>query len=181
MSWSARGELGTMTAVEAAGDLRHFNASAMIAGFYVNELIVRLLHRYEAHPELFSAYESILAIIDDTGQQECGLRYFELSLLEALGFGLVLDHDVVTGKSLAPSGIYQYVSERGPSAEEILPGNHVSVHGQTLRELAVREISTETALHEAKLLLRQELGSHLGEKPLASRALYQSYLRNRGH
>ena len=180
MSWSARGDLGTMTAVEADGNVPGLNASAMIAGFYVNELIVRLLHRFEAHPELFAAYEAVLARLDDADQQH-GLRYFELSLLEAIGFGLVLDHDVISGRPLAPSTIYQYVSERGPSAEEVLPGNYVRIHGQTLLELATRSLSTDTALHEAKLLLRQETGCHLGDKPLASRALYQSYLRNCGH
>jgi len=179
MSWSARGELGIMTSVEPDGMIANFNTGAMIAGFYVNELIVRLLHRHEAHQELFTAYEAILNILDNEHEQQKELRYFEASLLEAIGFGLVLDHDVLSGKPLQPDTIYQYVTERGPSAEAELAGNYVRVHGLTLLELAARSVSTESSLREAKQLLRQETACHLGGRPLASRALYQAYLRNR--
>lgn len=181
MSWSARGELGVMTAVEPDGVIADLNAGAMIAGFYVNELIVRLLHRHDAHPELFAAYETIVNILGNEHEQQRELRYFEVSLLEAIGFGLVLDHDVLSGKPLQPDTVYQYVTERGPSAEAELAGDHVRVHGRTLLELAARSVSTESGLREAKQLLRQETESQLGGRPLASRALYQAYLRNRGH
>ncbi len=181
MSWSARSELGTLTAVEATGMPSGPTTAALLAGFYVNELIVRLLHRHDPHPELFSAYEAVLNKLDDEQQQQQALRYFEVDLLDAIGFGLVLDHDVIAGKPLAPDTLYQYVTERGPSAEEVLPGQHVSVHGQTLLDLAARSISSATGLREAKQLLRQETGSHLGDRPLASRSLYQSYLKNRSY
>jgi len=179
ISWSARGELGTMTAVEPEGAAVELPPEAVMAGFYVNELIVRLLHRHEAHPELFRAYEAILERLEDERQREHSLRYFELDLLEAIGFGLVLDHDVVTGQAIRADEVYQYVSERGPSAEQTLPGDHARVCGRTLAELALRNLVSETGLREAKQLLRQEIAAHLGGRPLASRALYQSYLRHR--
>lgn len=180
MAWSGRGELGVMTGVESEGDMLSLRGAGLIAGFYVNELIIRLLHRHEAHPELFQAYESVLETLSDASEQEKGLRYFELNLLEATGFALVLDHDVLTGNPVMADSLYQYVSERGPSTAEHLPGKHATVHGSTLRALASRRLDTEQSLHEAKQLLRQELGRHLGDRPLASRALYQAYLRNKG-
>ncbi len=53
-SWSLRGEMGTLTAAEAraGGGLR---GRALISGFYVNELLLRLLHRHDPHPQLFTA------------------------------------------------------------------------------------------------------------------------------
>ena len=63
LSWSARGELGTLThadAPEAAIDLK---GDAVWCGFYVNELVLRLLHRHEAHDDLYGAYEQVLRAV----------------------------------------------------------------------------------------------------------------------
>lgn len=181
MSWSGKGELGVMAGVEPEGPLLSLQGSGLMAGFYVNELIMRLLHRHEGHPELFRAYEAALESLANDEEQQPGLRYFELNLLEAIGFGLVLDHDVISGMPVETSLFYQYVPERGPSAEQKLPGKYAVVRGSTLLNLAERRINNEQCLREAKQLLRQELGCHLGDKPLASRALYQAYLRNKGN
>ena len=178
LDYSIRGELGNLHQVEAAGTVAQMTGDSMLAGFYINELVVRLLHRDDPHTELFAAYETVLRKLHEDQQQ--ALRYFEMDLLEAIGFGPVLDHDVISGEPLVADNMYQYVSERGPSAVESVPGEHVSVHGQTLLELANRSLGSATSLKEAKYLLRQEISCHLGGRPLASRELYQSYLQNRG-
>lgn len=177
--YSIRGDLGNLHHVETAGTTPPMTGDSMLAGFYINELVVRLLHRDDPHTELFAAYETVLVNLQADQQQ--ALRYFEIDLLEAIGFGPVLDHDVISGEPLVADGLYQYVSERGPSAEEFVPGEHVSIHGRTLLELANRSLGSATSMKEAKHLLRQEISCHLGNRPLASRELYQSYLQNRGH
>lgn len=177
--YSRRGELGNLQHVETAATNFPITGVSMLAGFYINELVIRLLHREDPHTELFAAYEKVLTDLE-TRQQEA-LRYFEMDLLEAIGFGPVLDHDVISGEPLIANGLYQYVSERGPSAEKYVPGEHVNIHGRTLLELANRSLGSATSLKEAKYLLRQEIGWHLGGRPLASRELYQAYLHNRGN
>jgi DNA repair protein RecO (recombination protein O) len=56
LSFSGRGELKTLTAREAAGTAVSLRGDRLYSGLYVNELLVRLLHRYDPHPQLFVAY-----------------------------------------------------------------------------------------------------------------------------
>lgn len=184
IAWSARGELGTLISIEsneisATGLL---TGAALMAGFYVNELIMRLLHRDESHPRLFDDYRDVIFKLADTQTRERTLRLFECRLLEAIGYGLTLDRDIVTGETIIADRLYQYVSERGPgrmegSAAQADSGS-VCIHGGTLLELAGESLQSGQSLREAKALLRQELGRQLGGRPLASRELYQAYLRN---
>lgn len=179
LAWSGRGELGLLTSVEPDGTAGSMNAGGLIAGFYINELVVRLLHRHESHPDLFAAYENVLAALSDDRDNEIALRCFETRLLQTIGYGLVLDHDVETSQPIAPERSYQYVSEQGPCRDRQVASACVSVQGSTLIDLAAGRFRDERSLREAKHLLRQELAQHLGPRPLASRALYQSYLANR--
>lgn len=178
LAWSGRGELGVLTSAESDGPPLTMAAGALIVGFYINELVTRLLHRHEAHPELFEAYERVLGALSEDDDNEAALRCFETYLLQTIGYGLVLDHDVETGQSINPEQTYQYVSERGPSCSHAQT-SCVSIQGTTLIDLAAGRFRDEQSLREAKQLLRQELSRHLGAKPLASRALYQAYLSNR--
>ncbi len=179
IAWSGRGELGTLISVESETSPVTLSGAGLMAGFYVNELVMRLLHRDEAHAKLFDDYAEVMHELAGEEGHEQALRLFEIRLLEAVGYGLILDHDIVTGAVIRPDNLYQYVSEQGPSlAEDHLPaGNTVHVHGSTLIELAAQSLQSEQSLREAKLLLRQEIARHLGERPLASRNLYQAYLQ----
>ncbi|MCS3902621.1 DNA repair protein RecO (recombination protein O) [Methylohalomonas lacus] len=177
IAWSARGELGTLVSVDAEAAPVALTGAGLMAGFYVNELIMRLLHRDEAHTKLFDDYAEVMLQLAQVTSHEQALRLFEIRLLEAVGYGLILDHDIVTGTAVRPDELYQYISEQGPSlAAEHMPKG-VCIHGSTLIELAVQSLQSEQSLREAKLLLRQELGRHLGDRPLASRSLYQAYLQ----
>jgi DNA repair protein RecO (recombination protein O) len=60
LSFSGRGELKTLTAREAAGTAVSLRGDRLYSGLYVNELLVRLLHRYDPHPQLFVAYGDTL-------------------------------------------------------------------------------------------------------------------------
>ena len=102
-SWSMRGELGTLTAVEGR-DGAGPRGRTLISGFYMNELLMRLLHRHDPHPQLFAVYESALRGLAVTGlpasAEQTVLRMYELTLLRELGYGLVLDHEIMGGESI---------------------------------------------------------------------------------
>ena len=70
--------------------------SVLYSGFYLNELLMRLLQRNDPHPELFAAYGQALHGLQTEPQRP--LRLFEKHLLEALGYGLLLDHDAGSGE-----------------------------------------------------------------------------------
>ncbi len=178
MAWTIRKEMGTLTAIEPAGPPWHLAGRLLLAVFYMNELLVRLLHQHEPHGGLFSAYEAALAALANQADEEAVLRIFEKRLLAALGYGLVLATDS-DGNAIQRLGDYQYHLQTGPV--QCRPGsdNIVSCTGKTLLALADEDLADADSRRQAKRLMRYVLGDLLGDKKLASRVLYQAYLHNR--
>jgi DNA repair protein RecO (recombination protein O) len=175
IGWSTRGEMGTLTQIDAGDPPPGLAGESVITAFYLNELLMRLLHRHEPHPLLFDAYEQALDGLQRRGAREATLRIFEKRLLEALGYGLILDREIGGGAAVREDGEYYYVMEHGPGAEP-RPGIECTrVSGATLVALYRERLSGEAQLAEAKRLLRMALAGHLGARPLASRDLYRKY------
>lgn len=174
LSWSGRGELPTLTDCDRHGEALGLRGDGLLCGLYLNELIYRLSHRYDPHPELFHAYADSLARLAECAPLEPLLREFEMRLLDALGYGLILDHDVDTGSPLVPSERYTYFPDHGPRRGELEGPSGVTVSGRTLD--ALRHLCWDDAdtLREGKRLLRTVLHYHLGGKPLQSRALFRT-------
>ena len=171
IAWSMRRELGTLTLVEPCRDSRPCGAGGLLTVFYINELLVRLLHRHEPHPELFDAYEETIDKLYDMSTEQQTLRIFEKRLLDALGYGLVLDVDT-QGNAIRPAGHYNYLPEQGPVPGATTGAGGLTISGQTLLALAAESLVDKSVLAEAKQLMRMVLRHLLGDKPLASRDLY---------
>ena len=181
IAWSGRGELMTLTNVEPDKPPYVLAGQNILAGFYVNELLVRMLHLHEAHPELFEIYEHSLSMLARKNMnQEAIIRIFEKHLLQNTGYGLVLDHDVILKTDINKKTEYFYQADRGPSVTRPDSNDFIKLSGNTLIALNHEELDNETALRETKLLMRYILNKHLGSRPLASRELYKSYLENSG-
>ncbi len=177
LSWSGKGEMGTLNKAEADIASYDLSGTLMVSGFYMNELIIRLLHKNEPHPELFHAYERALDGLNEANDEQSVLRRFEKELLQTLGYGLVLDHDVESYESINAEKKYYYRLGNGPS--EVLPkeGHYISLSGNTLISIKNNDFNNKATRHEARTLMRSLLNSILGSKPLSSRQLYQSYLQ----
>lgn len=184
IGWSGRGELPVLTGAEPHGEAIELGGEALYCGFYMNELLLRLLHRHDPHEGLFDDYRTALAALgpqpgaQGPGGQEAVLRVFEKRLLAAIGYGLVLDRDISDGSPIEPSAVYDYIPERGPVRLADGTGNGIASHsesvrvrGATLRGLQDETLDAE-GLREAKRLLRSALARHLGPRPLVSRELY---------
>ena len=86
VSWSGRSELKTLVRAEWQGGLSPLRGESLLAAFYMNELLVRLLPRADAHPGLFGSYvQSLAALASEGGSCDRVLRCFELDLLRDLG------------------------------------------------------------------------------------------------
>ncbi len=192
VSFSQRGELGLLTEAEAQGVALTIPPGLIASGFYLNEILMRLLERHDAHLELFGWYDTALRELaglhdaEDTQMAlEISLRRFELRLLTALGYGLVLDHDVHSSAPVQAEKEYIYFIEQGPvmCTEASVPGQNgdaqagIKISGHTLLALAENEFPTTTIRRQAKHLLRAMLGHYLGSKPLQSRQLLQQSAR----
>jgi DNA repair protein RecO (recombination protein O) len=179
MAWSGKGELFTLTGIESDSSSISLQSGQIMTGFYLNELILRLLHRHESHSDLFDAYEAALVQLCAGNSEQSILRIFEKNLLQSLGYGLVLDHDVQSGFPIDINQDYYYQFDLGPLTSKPKTSDHVKISGLTLQAMQNDCLEDTASLREAKHLMRCILRRHLGGKPLASRELYQAYLSNR--
>ena len=175
LSWSARRELALLTGAEVDGFAAPLKGESLVSGLYMNELLMRLLHRHDPHPELFDRYAATLDALRRGGSAATVLRVFEKHLLEAVGYGLVLDREAGADAPLEPARRYRYQIEHGPIAAGAGPG--IPVTGATLIDLARERLDSPQSLAEAKRLMRAVLQHHLGDRPLATRELLR---RRRG-
>ena len=178
IAWTMRRDLGTMTQVEPCQGNQPYGAGGTLTVFYINELLVKLLHRHEPHPELFDAYEEAIGRLIDTSTEQITLRVFEKRLLEALGYGLVLSSDT-EGNAIKAEQKYHYLLEQGPVLRDMPDGSGMRISGRTLTALAEEKLGDDHVLAEAKQLMRMALGNLLGDKPLISRELYNYSLNMR--
>lgn len=177
IGWSGRGELAVLTGAEADGTEVPLKGSALFCGFYMNEVLMRLLHRHDSHEALFHAYRSALHALCLDRSNESVLRIFEKHLLRELGYGLVLDRDIADNTPISMEFMYDYILERGPvrlSHPELnRPVQGVRVRGASLLALAAETLNDAVCLRDAKTLMRALLARHLGDKPLHTRKLFQ--------
>jgi DNA repair protein RecO (recombination protein O) len=113
IDWRGRGELPTLSQVEAAGPAHAVAAGDLLSAFYLNELVLRLLQRYDPHPGLFSRYRQALDELAGGGEVAWTLRRFERDLLTECGYALLVDQDV-DGAAIVAGDHYRYDPERGP-------------------------------------------------------------------
>jgi DNA repair protein RecO (recombination protein O) len=167
LSWSLRGELGTLTGAEPRGVLEVLPGRQILCACYLNELLLRLLRRHDPHPGLYAAYEA--ALVGMPVSEEQALRIFEKRLLQELGYGLLLDQEADTGEALAPDGLYEYHLERGPVRCDGVRENGLLLQGASLLALYNDDLDDPQVCREVKPLMRAALGRYLGPRPLRTR------------
>jgi DNA repair protein RecO (recombination protein O) len=176
LSWSGQHELKTLLKAEWRGGLPLLRGSALLCGFYLNELLLRLLPREDPHARLYGVYEAALAELAGGAEQAPVLRRFELELLTELGYAMPLAREAGTGAAIDPGARYHYVFERGP--QQIAGGlaaeprrDALVVHGATLIALDERRFPTAETAAEAKRLMREVLDHYLEARGIESRRL----------
>lgn len=175
VSWYGRGELKTIAAVETIGSPWMLEGEQLFAGFYLNELLVRLLSPLDAHPRLFNAYALAVAQLAEGAALEPLLRRFEFSLLESLGYSIDFS---CQGVALTPDGHYAYHPRQG--FQPCLPAEPGAMSGACLLMLQAEDWSQAEVMRVAKHLLRVSLRQLLGPKPLQSREMLLKFKQSRG-
>ncbi|HTS22850.1 MAG TPA: DNA repair protein RecO [Casimicrobiaceae bacterium] len=170
LSWAGAGELKTLIRAEWRGGLPLVTGSALLCGFYLNELVIKLLPREDPHPRLFEEYQMALARLASGEDQAPVLRRFELRLLAEMGYALPLTHEADTGRPVDPAGRYYYAFDRGPRSVAAEPGRRYPVvRGATLLALASADYAAPESAAEAKQLMREVLDYYLERRTLVSR------------
>lgn len=176
ISCIGRGELLTLTGVDAIKIYTFLQGPKLASAFYLNELLMRLLHRCDVNPELFHRYDHALQSLGENKEIQAILRLFEKYLLKLLGYGLQLVKDVKTGETVQQESLYVFEPTLGPQlASPNLAGlelkSHLLFKGNSLLAIEQENLISAEILSDAKRLMRHALAPHLGMKPLESRKL----------
>ena len=170
LNWSGKSEVKTLMHAEWQGGQPLLAGHALFCGFYLNELLLNLLPREDAHPRLYEAYVLALKRFAH-GIEEADLRRFEKALLLELGYGLRLEKDA-EGSPVDPAAWYAYDVEAGPLRLEHPDNSNLCVQGKTLLDLAADDLADARSLAGAKHLMRSLLSHYLGGNPLATRKIF---------
>jgi len=171
LAWSGRNDIKTLTRAEWCGGLAPLRGESLLAGFYLNELLVRLLARGDAHETLFAVYGQALAELAHATQPARALRAFEVSLLREVGFLPALDH-CADGAPIDPAAHYQIESAQGLVRVDGV-GDGLCIRGATVLAMARGEFDDERVAGESKHALRQLIRYHLDGRPLNTRRILQ--------
>lgn len=171
LSWSGKKELRTLTRAEWRGAYAPLKGQPLICGFYLNELLLKLLPRDDSHEDLFAVYEQTLEALYDGEEPSAMLRRFELALLRELGYAVILDRDVERDEPVARERSYVYVVERGPVSGHSAARNGVELSGQTLIDMQSGSFTSAATQQESKALMRALINHYLGNQVLHTRQL----------
>jgi DNA repair protein RecO (recombination protein O) len=166
LGWSGRGELPYLSGAEAAGPALTPHGDALLAAFYINELLLRLLPRGEPQPALFFRYIECLGALQAGEEIGWQLRRFERDLLLGLGYGLALVHEADGVTPLGAAGIYRYDPEQG--ALPVSAARDGTVAGATLLALAADVAPDAGGQRELRRMMRRILRHVLGGRELRS-------------
>ena len=175
LGWAGKGEVLTLMKAEWQGGQPLLAGEALFCGYYLNELLMQLLPREDAHERLFACYGDMLARLgaDPSGKvRETDLRSFEKNLLQELGYGLTLDHDS-GGDPIRPEAHYTYRMEQGPVRLEHGEAAAQVVRGKTLIDLANEDFADPRSRIEAKQLMRTLIAYYLAGKELETRKIFR--------
>jgi len=177
ISWSGRGEAGQLIGAEFDGAFSVMPPDQLVNGYYLNELLLKLFARHDGHADVFALYASTIDAIK-AGDSIRALRIFEKRLLDALGYGLVLDIDAVSQEPVAADRMYHYRLEQGAvRALDVAEGSLV-FPGSSLLSLAREDLTSAATLADSRRLLRAALDKCLDGRELKSRQVLLALRRS---
>jgi DNA repair protein RecO (recombination protein O) len=160
LDWVARGDLGTLIAAEIASAPFALAGDTLLSAMYVNELLLRLCARNDAHPLAFAAYAQCLDRLRSMEATGWTLRRFERELLADLGYALVLERDA-EGDPILPQCEYVYDPEAGARASQAATGLP-RVSGGALLALGADVLPDAAQQIQLRRLMRSVIRHHLG-------------------
>lgn len=176
LSWAGKGELRTLHRAEWQGGLALPQGMGLLCGFYLNELMLKLLAREDPHENLFADYQTALQALSSTLLQQSAyaaiLRRFEKRLLAELGYAQPFEFEADSGQAVQAQQNYIYILDRGALPVEATNGHaDMSLSGKTLLDMAADDYRDPVTLMQSKQLMRLIINHHLGGQTLHAREL----------
>lgn len=176
VSLTGKGDVKTVVGVESSVGAIELRGERLFSGFYVNELITRLVLSNVEHADLYQRYQETLIGLAGTGEINSVLRRFEMSLLDELGYGINLEQDCVSRQPIEEERAYLFVPDLGfehVASTDDRAGQQANIFlGKHILALKNLDFSDRDCAKAAKMITRLALALHLGDKPLHSRGLF---------
>lgn len=170
VSWVGRGELMTLTHTELHGEALQLQGECLFAGFYLNELLVALLEKWDPHPGLFKAYQAAVSQLQGKTLDQRVLRTFEKRLMEELGYGILPKSDI-SRHNIELGRFYRFIPDQG--FVPVSGGEGAGLFsGRSLLAIADEDWLDDEVIRDAKRLTRMILSPLLGARQLNSRKLF---------
>lgn len=171
-------EVHTLRAADWAGGHPMLTGAALFSGFYLNELLMKLLARHDPHAALFDAYAATVAALADTDEArtQAALRAFEIVLLKEIGLLPDLATETASRRAVVADRRYLVLADAG--VVETDAERDATTSGATLvalqaalvaDDLGALQRAASGALAELRPLLRAQLHYHLGTSQLRTR------------
>ena len=181
ISLQGKQSLKLLTAMETDGTSCFLTGQQLYSGFYLNELLVRLLPELDAHKQVFYTYQDSLQALQSGADLEPLLRTFELNLLQELGYGIDFSCDALNGKEIFSDCVYQFDVQTGfyqrsaeMNQEAPIDNNRPVFGGDIILAIGRNDFTQAQTRTAAKQLSRLMLKPLLGSRPLNSRQLFVS-------
>ena len=184
LNWAGQAELKNLVSAEVATHLPFLKGERLYCGFYLNELIQKLIHPGEPFPDLFAAYAETLHSLTAGLDLEPDLRRFEFVLLATLGMLPDCSICSVDNTPILPDQQYQWVPEMGFIEETqftsymekatgytVMPQPQNSFSGAALLGVQAQFFDDKEVLFASKKLTRLILHQLLKGRTLRSRDL----------
>jgi DNA repair protein RecO (recombination protein O) len=171
ISWFGKGEVRTLHSAEWLGGQPQLQGTALLCGFYLNELLINLTARDDPHERLFDYYRQTMQLLARESDHAAILRCFEKHLLQELGYALSLEREADTGKPIDAAAEYQYVIERGAISESMNEPGGMRIAGKTLLDMAADDYRDPATARQGKQLMRMLLNHYLAGRAMHTREL----------
>jgi DNA repair protein RecO (recombination protein O) len=163
-----KAELKYLSSAENASVAISLPGERLFSGLYMNELLVRLLPKFDAVPQLFATYGTSLLTLSENQDPELTLRRFELALFEELGYEIQWHRDD-RGQGVSTDRNYLFAHDRGfvetaddKTAEVLLGADLMALDAWYRRNTPL----TNHAKQSLKRIMRQAVDYRLDGRPL---------------
>jgi DNA repair protein RecO (recombination protein O) len=174
LSWSLRGELGNLTGAEMTGVRTTLRGRPLLAAYYLNELLLRLLPRQDIQASLYDCYVATLGCLARKERPAASVRVFEKRLLAAAGYGLNLEYVLPLRIPVQPDMQYSYDLDAGPTLAVGRRSHGLLITGRALLALGREQLDDAEDLRAARRLLQAALERRLDGRPLKTSSVMRA-------
>jgi len=145
---------------------------------YLNELLVKLLEKEDAHQEVFDQYINVCRSFRESckTELEVNLRLFEFILLKEIGYGVDLKNEANSEKKINKDFLYTFDPFSGflPYSESTFNNDEKLYKGKDILNFSEGDLTNSDTRIAAKQIMRKAMDFHLGNKNIKIRE-YLSY------